>query len=235
MIRNAKAAKAKRTTAAAAATVGAAGAAVAATTTLTVKTWQQRLKDNENILWLITGWAFAVFLPFYLDDMFGVDGWWGKKLMSPIGIAALIGLTLYGAMSAGNPAKPFRHTLAKIGIWVLVIVAAFHLFGGPVKAWYADDGLKMPSFSFLAPANAQALIPAWATQEIVVAPVGDFSPRVDFPGRGWIEFDGPVVIRQSFGEPFIYTGGELPGDQRTDYLEFKSPGNTPVKGVVSKW
>lgn len=114
--------------------------------------------DVGNTTWLALGWGFLIFIPFLI-----AYEWWSERVFSPIGIALIIGFTLYGYMSKGDPNKPFRYSLAIIAMWLLGAVATWHVFGvyfeDKVKAWISSSSDS--AISTTTPATATSVNVEW--------------------------------------------------------------------------
>lgn len=91
------------------------------------------IEKNQNSLFLLFGWTFLLLLPLFFGDKgaveFSLRDWWWNHITTRVGIALIIGFTLYGWMMYADPKKPFRYKLGNWGTAILVLVSLFYLFG----------------------------------------------------------------------------------------------------------
>lgn len=101
---------------------------------------------STNALWLTAGWTYIVLMIGFM-----VGNWWWDRLFTGMGMAFVVGFTLYGYMMYHDPKKPFRYTLATICIWVMTGMLVVYLFGefaGPyVKEKYVEYKTSTPKMS----------------------------------------------------------------------------------------
>lgn len=114
---------------------------------------------SEAATWSIIGILFLYMLPYFFSNVLywekipmkgapdgvTVSDWWWNKTMpwrSIVGFVLIMGMILFGSMSKKDPSKPFHHKLAKIGIWVVIPLFVWHLFGGQASSSMDKDGVK---------------------------------------------------------------------------------------------
>ena len=143
---------------------------------------------STNAVWLTCGWVFLILIAGLV-----IGEWWWGKVFSVLGVALIIGFTLYGYMTEDG--KPFRYTLAIIGIWLLVGVAAWHLFG---KEYLPKAVTAVAWFS--GTTTAVTVDTTSLSDYNVVAPVGKWSERVTTMHGEIIRPHGPILIRSDNGQ-----------------------------------
>lgn len=85
---------------------------------------------DTNAKWALAGWVFLILFPLTIGEK-GADSvreWWWAVITDRVGLALIIGFTLFGLMMHRDPRKPFRKKLAVIGTFVLVGFALWHVF-----------------------------------------------------------------------------------------------------------
>lgn len=189
-------------------------------TTGTTPTLSQNVR---NALWLTAGWGFLILIMGLV-----IGDWWWAKVFSVVGISLIVGFTLYGYMTPSGP--PFRHKLAMIGIWILVGVSVWQVFG---KEWWKNK------------AGVDVVLSSPRVNKVVViVPASGPSEIVPTPGQADIATEGPIWVYTSNGNRYpSYKGNRVPIPVRTSTLQFEvrplegqseTPAG-PVKVTVSRW
>jgi len=182
---------------------------------------------STNAVWLTCGWGFLILIAGLV-----IGEWWWGKVFSVMGVALIIGFTLYGYMT--EEGKPFRYKLAIIGIWLLVGVAAWHLFG---KEYWPKAVTAVAGFSGTTAGTTTADTTSLVDYN-VIAPVGKWSGRLTTLHGEIIRPHGPILIRSDNGQ--VVEDDELSVVKkmapvlRTGWVQVQSRITEPVVVTVSR-
>ena len=182
---------------------------------------------STNAVWLTCGWGFLILIAGLV-----IGEWWWGKVFSVMGIALIAGFTLYGYMTEDG--KPFRYKLAMIGIWILVGVAAWHLFG---KEYWPKAVTAVAGFSGTTAGTTTADTTSLVDYN-VIAPVGKWSERIPTLHGEILRYHGPVLRRDDKGNVVerddVAVNPNMAPVLQTAWVQVQSRTTEPVVVTVSR-
>ena len=186
--------------------------------------WVPRLpiSMSKNARKLTAAWICLIVFPFFIPEL---RDWWAGKIFTPYGMFAIVAFTIFGSMTEDRK-KPFIYKLTIIGIWILVVVSVWFVFGDKVqKSWAEHQGQvqleetrRQVAVQKVVADRAKAMEPY-----TIIAESSRFGKKIPFDSGPMIRPEGPIRIKLADGREFDDDkGADSPNLPPTPWVRIKS-------------